>query len=360
MNRLTLLILFLMVSLLVIQSCTDESVVPVERQLNLPPVEFDYSTNAVPNHVANNLSDNTPPFNQLTDAGATLGRVLFYDTRLSKNNSVACASCHHQEKGFADGQTFSTGFEGVKTTRNSMAISNLKFQKSFFWDTSSSELEDQVLAPLKNHIEMGMENMDYLVTKIEASDYYDELFETVYGSKEVTPTRVSNALAQFMRSMVSYESKYDQGVESNFSNFSGLEKMGMNLFLDHSRTACGDCHNPQSNFAATWRDHANIGLDLVYEDEGAGSGQFKIPSLRNIALTGPYMHDGRYNTLEEVIEHYNSGIQNHPSLDWSLRDGGGAKKMNLNDLEKQALIAFLHTLTDDSFTSDEKFSNPFR
>ena len=133
------------------------------------------------------------------------------------------------------------------------------------------------------------------------------------------------------------------------------------MFEDHSRTGCADCHAEGSNFSATWRQNANIGLDLVYDDEGAGDGRFKIPSLRNVALTSPYMHDGRYETLEEVIDFYSDDIQNHPSLDWALQDfnNGGAKRMDLSPIEKKALVAFLETLTDETFTTDPKFSNPF-
>lgn len=373
MKRFLLLSVFAIIGTLLIQSCQepDELISSPSSELQLPATEYNYAVD-VPAHVAPNLGgfngsnnsssefDNTPTDNEITNAGATLGRVLFYDTKLSKNNAIACASCHHQQLAFSDKEAFSTGFEGIKTGRNSMPIANLRFHKTFFWDTNNITLEEQVLEPLKNHIEMGMEDMDFLVQKVSKAEYYPELFQNAFGSEEVNSDRISKALAQFLRSMVSFDSKFDQGVASNFSNFTEIEKMGHDLFMDHERTACGDCHAPASNFGATWRTHANIGLDMVYDDNGAGNGSFKVPSLRNVALTAPYMHDGRYNTLEEVIDHYSDNIQNHPNLDWSLRDGNGAKRMNLSPLEKKAMIAFLETLTDESYTEDVRFSTPFK
>ena len=365
MKRLTLFSLLACSFVFFLQSCQEDIVLQsgASTQLNLPSSEFNYSNIDLPGHLSesgfNGLSDNTPIDNTITDAGATLGRVLFYDTKMSKNNAVSCGSCHHQAIAFSDVGAVSTGFEGLKTTRNSMPISNLRFSKNFFWDTGVTSLEQQVLEPVKNHIEMGMEDLDFLVEKLNRTDYYPALFEKAYGSTEITSEKVSKSLAQFLRAMVSYESKFDKGMETNFSNFSELEKMGMDLFNDHERTSCADCHRPNLNFGPQWRDNANIGLDLVYEDEGAGNGRFKIPSLRNVALTAPYMHDGRYNTLEEVIDHYSDNIQNHPDLDWTLRGGGGAKRMDLNPLEKRAMIAFLKTLTDESYTEDPKYSNPF-
>ena len=333
---------------------------PLElSELELPDVPYNYANIEIPSHV-NSDSDNTPSENQLTDHGATLGRVLFYEKALSKNNTIACASCHEQSIGFANATAFSTGFEGQVTTRNSMSIVNHRFANQFFWNSDQRPLEEQVIQPVQNHIEMGMERISDLVTKIDAIPYYDELFTNAFGSSEVTGDKISKALAQFLRSMVSTDSKFDRAMiaNNNFADFTPLEKAGMEVF--EVKGNCADCHHPTEDFAASWRHATNIGLDMDYADEGAGNGAFKIPSLRNIGVTAPYMHDGRYATLEEVIEHYDNGVKPHPNLDWALRGGiNGAQQLDLTLAEKQALKAFLLTLTDEQYLVDQRYSNPF-
>ncbi len=328
-------------------------------ELQLPEIPYNYADISIPTHF--NMEDNTPSDNQMTDHGATLGRVLFYEKAMSKNNTIACASCHEQSIGFANATAFSTGFEGQITTRNSMSIANHRFAKQFFWNSDQRALEEQVMAPIANHIEMGMERTSDLVIKIDAIPYYDDLFTKAFGSSEVTSDKIGKALAQFLRSMVSADSKFDKAVmaDNNFADFTELEKLGFEVFRD--KGGCEDCHHTMEDFAASWRESANIGLDMDYADEGAGNGHFKIPSLRNVAVTGPYMHDGRYETLEEVIEHYDNGVKPHPNLDWALRGNGigGAQNLELTFNEKQALKAFLLTLTDEQYLTDVKYSNPF-
>lgn len=306
----------------------------------------------------------------VTDAGATLGRVLFYDRQLSINNSVACGSCHRQESAFADGKKGSEGFGGKVTPRNSMGIVNVALNNNLFWDSRISSLRQMVIQPVQNHIEMGMESMEVLSQKLAKANYYPPLFEAAFGTPQVNEDRIASALTQFLSAMITANSKFDRGQENNFAAFTELEKMGMALFLSE-RTQCSSCHSGP-NFSApdgpdgpyggsTVRGTANIGLDLVYRDNGKGDGQFKIASLRNIALTAPYMHDGRFNTLEEVVEHYNSGIQAHAKLDPKLiGPDGNPRRLGLDALEKSALVAFLKTLTDEQLVRDPRFSDPFR
>ncbi len=377
---------------LTIYSCTEnEKVTPNSQNtlLNLPEKSFNYSAINFPAYfsdpdlhggVQNSIldSDNTPTTNQVTDAGATLGRVLFYDKNLSKNGKVACASCHVQKNGFSDPKILSKGFEGENSRRHSMGLTNARFygKGRFFWDERAATLEQQVLIPIQDKVEMGL-TLDTLVTRIKSTEYYEPLFENAFGDKIITTDRISKALAQFVRSLVSYESKYDIGraavnkATDNFSNFTQEENLGKMLFLDAfplRGLGCTTCHGTEAFITPS--KSTNNGLDLesttdlgVYESTGRqlDIGTYKTPSLRNVALRSPYMHDGRFATLEEVIEHYNSGIQAHPNLDRILKDpAGNPRKMNLSQEQKNALVAFLKTLTDTKFTEDEKFSNPFK
>jgi cytochrome c peroxidase len=375
-----------------IYSCKENDKVAPNSQntvLNLPNEPFNYSTITFPAHFSapdlhggsqNSIlaSDNTPTTNQITDAGATLGRVLFYDRNLSKNGRVACASCHVQDKGFSDPKILSIGFEGGTTRRHSMGLTNARFYKkgTFFWDERATTLEQQVLLPIQDQVEMGL-TLDTLVARIKSTDYYEPLFKDAFGDKTVTTDRISKALAQFVRSLVSYESKYDIGraavnkATDNFGNFTQEENLGKTLFLNIAPLGglgCTTCHGTEAFI--TPPKSTNNGLDLqsttdlgVYESTGRqiDIGSFKTPSLRNVALRAPYMHDGRFATLEQVIEHYNSGIQAHPNLEIILKDSAGnPRRMNLSQEEKSALVAFLKTLTDEKFVKDEKFSNPFK
>ena len=349
--------------------------------LELPDQPFDYEGITFPAHFAGNsfvdlprsVSNQSNP--NVTNAGATLGRVLFYDPQLSINNSVSCATCHDQARAFADGLQGSVGFGGKVTPRNSMALINPSINNNLFWDSRVQSLPELILEPIQNHVEMGMEDLDILTKKLAATDYYADLFKKAYGSSDVTRHAIADAMSQFLASMKSVNSKFDQGVQSDFANFSTLEKMGMDIF--NSEVAqCSGCH-AGGNFSApdgptgeyggggsfngSSRGGAtNIGLDLSTVDEGRGEGNFRIPSLRNISMTAPYMHDGRFLTLEDVVEHYNSGVQSHPNLDNKFKNPDGSpKRLNLTSIEKQALVAFLHTLTDKSLAEDVRFSDPF-
>jgi cytochrome c peroxidase len=232
---------------------------------------------------------------------------------------------------------------------------------------------------------MGMEDLDHLAGKLEKISYYKPLFEKAFGNPAITKENINNALSQFVSSIKTFNSRFDQQQAMNFVGFTSKELMGKDLFLSN-RTNCSRCH-AGVNFSAPdfpggeyggggsiigFDDHfnpkfadlkggANNGLEATYSDPGMGNGRFRIPSLRNIALTGPYMHDGRFKTLEAVVDHYNSGIQSSPNLDNNLKNPDGTPlRPNLNVIEKQALVAFLHTLTDESLLSDPKYSDPFK
>lgn len=358
---------------LVVQSCqSDETQLANEIYLDLPATPDVYFAN----------SNNDVP---------TLGRVLFYDRQLSINNSVSCASCHKQEKAFADNVAFSRGFKSTLTTRNSMPIQNLQsfffttdgfsnesilFDRGFgpnfpgvslFWDGREHNLGTMVLRPIVNHVEMGVRDLDELAAKLQAVPYYQDLFNKAYGTSEVTPNRISEALSMFAMSITSRNTKFDRA-RMGLERLSALEERGRQLFIEtYECNACHQTENPTGYVIAG--TFANIGLQSEYQDNGVSqvtgnaldAGRFKIPSLRNVALTGPYMHDGRFETLEEVVEHYSTGIQDHPNLDARLLDEHGEPKIfNISEYDKKAIVAFLGSLTDRDMVTAKRFSNPFK
>jgi len=360
--------------------------------LDLPWPPYDYDPE-LPDHwqvPGVDALDNTPPGNPGTDAGATLGRVLFYDVTLSANETIACATCHAQATGFSDPNRFSEGFEGGLTGRNSMGLSDARFYVNghFFWDERADTLEDQVLMPIQNEVEMGL-TLEELVERVQAQPYYPVLFEQAFGDPAIDEERISFALAQFVRAIVSYRAPYDEGIEQagnpgvDFPNYSAQENQGKAIFFGPVGR-CAPCHVgqppgpppppgvPPPNAAVFLMSApANNGLDATTTDDGVGAitgdpaqdGLFKSPSLRNVELTAPYMHDGRFDTLDEVVEHYDNGVQAHPNLDPRLRTpgpGGQPQQLNLSDQQKAALVAFLRTLTDDALIDDVRFSDPFR
>src|ERR1051326_2831668 len=345
--------------------------------LLLPAPPLNYANPLLPPsfHVQPILAqDNMPATNVTTDAGATLGRVLFYDKRLSINQTISCSSCHQREHGFADPRKFSTGFNGGTTARNAMGLSNARWyqRRHFFWDERANTLEDQVLQPIQNSVEMGM-TLSALTNRLAAEPFYTNLFALTFGTSEVTSDRISRALAQFVRSIVSTRSKYDAGVPIGFANFTAQENLGRQIFFGQVGTAtCAACHGTD-NFVPGPNINNN-GLEYPYVDKGLGGitglaqdeGLFKVPSLRNIELTAPYMHDGRFATLEEVVEFYNSGVVNNPNLSPQLRVPtppgaplGPPRRLNLTVDEKAALVAFLKTLTDTNLAADPTVCDPF-
>ena len=353
---------------------------PVAAVLNLPSSPYNYTNPALPGYLTSPPVQgqiNTPPGNPVTDNGATLGRVLFYDKNLSFNNTISCASCHKQANAFADPVAKSTGFNGGLTGRNSMSLIDAKYYPNgrFFWDQRAATLEDQVLLPIQDLTEMGM-TLSQLETKLKALAYYAPLFQKAFGDNTINSTRISNALSQFVRSIVSYQSKYDAGRSAfpavpapaptdNFPNFTAQENRGKQIFLNPAN-GCAACHGSET-FTAP--QEKNNGLDLATVDRGFGAvvnnvnqdATFKVTTLRNVELTAPYMHDGRFATLEEVVEHYSSGVKNHPNLSPQLKLPNGQPRLaNLTPQDKTALVAFLKTLTDATVATDIKYTNPFK
>ncbi len=290
------------------------------------------------------------------DKSAALGRLLFYDTQLSRNNNVSCASCHKQAFAFGESKAKGEGLFNDQLSRNSTALTYAGFRGRLFWDRRTSELKDAVLEPILDHSEMAMSSMEEVSDKLKESELYVSLFDEAFGVDEPDANSIGEALASFIGSMYSFDSKFDHGRDIEFANFSQSEMRGMELF--HGRANCDACH-AGLNFDRYY-NAANIGLDIEYADQGAGNGSFRVPSLRNIDQTAPYMHDGRFETLEEVIEHYNSGIKDHPNLEWWFKDDNQEPiRLNLTDQEKADILAFLMTLSDHSLVFDERFSNPF-
>lgn len=372
-SRLTLGALCLLVVLI---ACQDDSFTTTIQYPELPEQKFSYAPQWGGMHSHMEGQDLG-----ITDAGATLGRVLFYDKILSIDNTVSCGSCHHQAKGFSDGEQFSTGIDHQLTSRNAPSITNLYDDNLLFWDGRSTSINDLVLRPIRNHKEMGMEDMNFLLTKIKSAPYYEELFVDAFGDGEVTSARVADAMSQFVKSMIGCESEMDICSQTGTA-LPPLAEQGRTVFFGQGQ--CYNCHSgpdfntrggfffdpffPPNGGGFGWAQNiADIGLEESYTDVGMGVfddqlvGVFRIPSLRNVALTAPYMHDGRFATLEDVVNHYNEGIKRSPNLDQVLRswDTGEAITLGLSESDKSALVAFLHTLTDEQYMADARFSDPF-
>ncbi len=340
-------------------------------ELKLPDVAYSYADPTLPSHVKARGAqqyDNTPSHNPVTDAGATLGRVLFYDTRLSANDSVACASCHVQQHAFADPRPVSVGFRGHATDRNAMTLVDLRYSKTGnFWDERAQTIEETVLIPLQSRIEMG-QDLATLAATLSADERYAPLFRAAFDDEKVTSDRIARALAQFIRSIVAYESRYDEGmaeaktIADDFDNFSTEENHGKRLFVKN----CAICHvagrGEQAAFFGPFRTLNNgIDRDASATDGGRADitllmhevGLFKPGTLRNVEHTAPYMHDGRFATLEEVIDYYSDDVEGHPNASPFVF------RMHFSDRDKAAMVAFLKTLSDPQLLRDPKFSNPW-
>jgi cytochrome c peroxidase len=307
--RITSLIIALLILLVAgFSSCKKEQgdlplIQDLAKQPTLPNPDYDYEGIEFPeawNNSALDLFESIPNDNPITNAGATLGRVLFYDTDLSRDHSISCASCHKQAHAFSDDVAFSVGINNAVTPRNSMALFNLQFSRRFFWDRRSNSLESQVLQPIQHPGEMDL-SLEELISRLESSPFYPTLFSSAFGDETITEDRISKALAQFTRSIRSFKSKYDEGLVSDFSNYSAQELEGKDLFFN-GITRCNQCHMTVNFYTP---GALNNGLEVEYADGGvqnvseneSDNGRFKVVSLRNIEITAPYMHDGRFNTL---------------------------------------------------------------
>jgi cytochrome c peroxidase len=299
-----------------------------------------------------------PRDNPLTGEGVALGGKLFFDRRLSADNSESCATCHNPRLAFSQPRRFSRGVDGDIGTRNAMALENLAWKNSFFWDGRAATLREQVLQPIQNPIEMH-ESLANAVIKISADRDYSRLFANAFGSPEITSDKIARVLEQFLLVQVSFDSKYDR-VMNGRTNFTAQEQQGFVLFNTEYDPYHGqfgaDCFHCHGGPLLQSQDFANNGLDSAFADLGrykvtkrAGDeGKFSVPSLRNVAVTAPYMHDGRFRTLDEVVEHYCTGMKRSATLDPNLAkhpDGG----VPLSAADKRVLVAFLKTLTDEKF-----------
>lgn len=310
--------------------------------------------------------------NPLTVQGVALGRRLFYEKNLSANNSISCGTCHQQQYAFTDGKPFSRGLDGTPTRRNSMSLDNLLWVRHFFWDGRANSMEQQAITPLTDPHEMG-QSLEASIQKLRRMPTYPALFDAAFGSDTITAERMIKALTQFERTLVSANAPYDRYLSGTYQP-TAAEKRGIALFYsnpDPSKgirgAGCDHCHAGPRTFNDLYH---NNGLDSLPADKGreeitgllSDRGRFRVVSLRNIALTGPYMHDGRFRTLEEVLDHYSEHIRQSASLSAVLRNNSNevnGTSLRLTKAEKSDLIAFLHMLTDTSFITNPQFSDPF-
>ncbi|MES2515754.1 MAG: cytochrome c peroxidase [Bacteroidota bacterium] len=292
--------------------------------------------------------------NPLTADGFTLGRTLFYDPILSSDNTISCGSCHQQFAAFShSGHDVSHGINGLLGTRNAPPLQNLNWNTTFMHDGGILNLEIMPLAPITNPVEMN-ENLTNVVNKLTASGKYKQLFTAAYGDDSINSQRIFRAIAQFMGTMYSYNSKYDL-VKAGKDNFTSQEQNGYNLFTQK----CASCHTEPLFTDYQFRNNG-LSINVLYNDSGrahitgnpSDNYKFKTPSLRNIEKSGPYMHDGRFSGLGQCLEHYNSGIVTSPTLDMQLQGGIALTEQNKSDL-----IAFLKTLTDTKYLSNPRFSD---
>jgi cytochrome c peroxidase len=382
------------IGIILLSGCTDDM---AETEQQWPAILEQFGTEIDPSSPEKYSAQSKPAYitrdntggNPVEDKKAMLGRVLFYDKQLSIGNTVACASCHQQQVAFSSLGQSSKGVEGGTTARHSMRLINSRFgaEIKFFWDERAATLEQQTTQPIRDHAEMGFSGRDGrpafsdLIQKLGGIGYYEELFIIAYGDSEITEARIQQSLAQFIRSIQSFDSKFDVGrIQVNadnqpFPNYTPQENQGKNLFIQPpafdgtgSRTGggagCAGCHAPpEFDIAPNSRNNGVTGrINSSIPD-------FTItrsPSLRDLTdadgnPNGPMMHDGSFNTLEAVIEHYNNIpiVAGNNNLDPKLRPNGMPQKLNLTDTEKLALIAFLKTLRGNSVYTDKKWSDPF-
>lgn len=357
--------LLILIQVITFTSCKRDKAFP-----GTPPVEYN------PTPYLLKIPAGLPPMqipanNPLTVQGVKLGRMLFYDPLLSSDNSLSCASCHFQKDAFSDeGKLFSTGVSGFEGKRNAMPIFNIGYAKNFFWDGRANSLEEQILMPIQDHIELE-ETLPNLMAELNAHPDYPDLFFQAFGTRTIIPELLGKAVAQFLRIIISADSKYDR-VKRGEEFFSDEELNGLELFNSLFGGDCFHCHNEGDGLFSDFA-FRNNGLDTStgywsFPDLGRGlvigdslaNGKFKTPSLRNIALTAPYMHDSRFATLEEVIDHYSTGLHYSPTVNLAELEYAAQGGVNLSSSDKADIISFLHTLTDTVFTKNPAYADPFK
>lgn len=385
--------LLLAAPLFVSCSSSDSEYIPIDEY---PNVTATFGSNIDLDNLANYANQGIPAYitkdntagNPITDKGATLGRVLFYDKNLSSNNTISCSSCHQQAHAFSDPNVASVGVNGT-TGRHAMRLINARFaiENKFFWDERAATLEFQTTQPIRNHNEMGYSgtngdgDFSNLVTKLNGIGYYRDLFKFVYGTEEITEAKVQLALAQFIRSIQSFDSKYDAGrsqvANDNqpFPNFTNQENQGKQLFMAPPQfdatgsrigggVGCAGCHAaPEFDIAP---NSGNNGIIGVLNGTGIDITNTRAPSLRDLvkqdgSLNGPMMHTGIFSDLQTVIGHYGTITiaPGNTNLDPKLRPNGVGQKLNFTAPEINALMAFLKTLSGSNVYSDNKWANPF-
>jgi len=360
---------------------TPEEYALISPYLNLPETPPDFNV-VLPSYLAfTGVGGVARP---MESAKVELGRVLFYDKSLSKDGKVACANCHKQALAFGDDAPVSKGVFNREGERNSIALSAVpsfsgaydNTGNSLFWDNRAKTVQEQSRASLANVKEMDM-TMSEVVTAVNNQPYYSVLFKKAYGEQAASEERVTDAIQNFVHALSSFQSKFDEAAQAQFGSnqqnfnfiiqdfeqFTAQENRGKTIYQNN----CASCHT--SALTAPNFQFASNGLDENPSDLGVGGitnfadqmGTFKVPALRNVALTAPYMHDGRFQTLEQVVEHYSTGIKPHTNLHFILVEANGTpKKMNFSTEDKQALVAFLHTLTDEKMAADVRFRDPFK
>ena len=329
---------YIVISILLCSSCNKDE----------EGIKYDYS-HFIPSHFPIPISN---PDSIPTEAQFTLGKKLFFDPILSRDGSLSCASCHKPSLAFADTVSVSAGVEGRLGNRNSPSLANVVYQKKLLKEGGLPMLEMQVLVPIQEHAEFD-NNIVEISNKLMTIPKYVEMSQAAY-KRDPDPFVITRAISAFERTLFSGNSKYDQFLNGR-TKLTAIEEQGLNLFMSN-KTNCSNCH---SGFLLTNQNIENNGLYSVYKDIGAmrltqnpsDEGKFKIPSLRNIALTYPYMHDGSLKTLKEVIEHYNSGGRDHKNKNTLI------KPLNLSQSEIEALVAFLSTLTDYNFIKNKNYQN---
>ena len=346
----------MLISTFIIWSCSNESVdrySPTPSPLRIPQLFQDKILNPI-----------LPPNNPQTIEGINLGKKLFFDPMLSGDNTQACADCHTPENAFTDIDRFSKGIDGSIGKRNSMPIFNLawNYDEKFFWDGRVFSLEHQAFRPVTDPTEMKS-TWNQVTQKLQEHPDYPSLFQQAFGSRSIDSILVTKAIAQFERTLISSNSKFDNFLLGK-ATLTAEEQNGFNVFMDETKGDCFHCHGSDNN--PLWTDNLfhNNGLDATFTDLGLGkftgdpadNGKFKTPSLRNLAFTAPYMHDGRFATLEEVINHYSEGLKHSSTIDPLMKkvaQGG----VQLSNEDKADLKSFLLSLSDYEFVNNPNFKN---
>ena len=354
---------FVLLSLVILVSCEDDEMGDMEV-FDPTPYQLVLPTVLEPFEPLMKIPDDNP----LTVEGVALGRKLFFETRLSADGTLSCAGCHIPDKSFAENKQFSTGIDGIEGTRNAQNIVNLSWMNSLFWDGRAESIEKQALEPVVNPIEMHNSWSD-VENELMSDDEYRQLFKAAFGTENIDSILVVKAIAQFERTLISGNSAFDRYLNEEPTGWKQEDfdaaLRGLDVFMAEEKGDCFHCHGDPTN--PFWTDNLfhNNGLDATFSDLGLGAitgsesdnGKFKTPTLRNLLFTAPYMHDGRFNSLEEVVDHYSTGLKNSPTIDPLMKkiDQGGAQ---LSPQDKSDLIMFMKSLTDSSFVNNPNFQDP--